>query len=243
MNFDKKIFNFGIEQCEQLFPEYEPFVINNILESSSLRLLDLISSLYNGYSIYESDEKRYKILKNLVAEFYIIPIMSELYPEVLNLIDSFDDFLQATAILNKVICVYNEILPRPSNINCSMFNINEKMARKILMNFGYSEKIYNDKTITKNLMYRINDILNSNSTTLYFLAHHYFGSRKSLDLTLKNLNYLEFFELFEDICEDEIMESVSNEIIFFNFIESSGGSINKLLVSHIVKCYNDSVKF
>lgn len=243
MEIDRKIFNFGYEHCVQTFPEYDPIVINTIFEFSSVRLFNLICCLYNGNYIDERDEKRMRILKNLIAEFYIIPLLSNLYPELYQLIESFDDFIVAKKILNRVISGYNNYGPkRLIDIDCSMFDIDENLAKKILMSFGYSKKIYKDKMITKSLVYRINEILSDNSSTLYFLALHLFSNKKNLNLTVKNLNYLEFYELFETICEDEIMESISNEILLFQNVEESNKSINKLLVNHIITSYNKNVK-
>jgi hypothetical protein len=243
MEVDKKIFNFGYEHSTQTFPEYDPNVINSIFEFSSVRLFKLISCLYNGNYIDEGDEKRMRILKNLVAEFYVIPLLSNLYPELYNLVESFDDFIIATKILNRVISGYNNYGPKKMfNIDCSMFNIDEKLASKILMSFGYSKKIYKDKIIVNSLVHRINEILNDNSSNLYFLALHFFNNKKSVSSAIKNLNYLEFYELFETVCEDEIMESISNEILLFENLEESNKSINKILVNHIVACYNKRVK-
>jgi len=243
MNIEKEILNFNDEHCRQLFPEFEPKLINSIIESNSIYVMRLVSYLYNGKYADEKDQKRISTLKNFVAELLINPILIELYPEILVSLTNYDSYTPATAILNRVIDKYNDTLPQPLNINCEMFSIGENLSEKLLSTLGYKSDICSNKNILENITNNINHILNQNSTSFYFLAGHFFSHKKCKIFSKKNIHFLEFLSLFIDLCGKEIIEILTDKNLIPKFSDKSTESVMILLTTHIIECYNENTKF
>ncbi len=230
---DKQIFNFNDEHCLQIFPEYEPKKINGLIESSSVQLFKLISYLYNGKNIPEDiDDERMYTLKNLVAEFVIIPILVNLYPVEMTLITDFSKYTPAIVLLNKIIYKYNESVKTIPNINCSFFEFKIYNLNKVFRKL----KISNQRKILE-ITQDINSVLSDNCVALYFLSKHYFDERPFKNYTINTIQYIEFRDFFRDVYWSKIFK-------FFEGtdVEKYENEIIDHFMKRIIKIYNEKVE-
>jgi hypothetical protein len=232
MEGDAKIFNFDDDYCRQLFPEYEPSRVHGILQKSSVSLLSLINSLYNGYRIPRTgkDEKM-KTLKNLVAEHLIIPIFSELYPYDFKKLDDFNDYLFTNPILLRVIEGYNQNILTPYNINCLFFEFKEYQLQRIFRKLGIKGRM-KFKIITE----KINQIISDNCLGLYFLMKHYFRNKVFTVDIIGTVDYNEFKQYFRDVLWKKIYKVFDG-----TSIDKYKKDVSEYLIMRIIKIYNQEI--